>query len=154
MHYTKLPIRVASIEEYCGFDMTTQREHRKADRLVDSEYPKVSKLPSHKRLKSVDEMDIQPRIRGLSQTRSKPAHRFRPQNLARNALILVTLFFVALAVSVEISCHISGDPNPSQDWRVGYDLTPMIDANDIENCRINTFDHWKARSIDRIKILL
>ena len=130
--------------------MTTEREHREAKRLLEREYSNVSELPSHKRLKSVTEMNVKPRIRGLALAKRKMAGRAWTRNLARNALILVTLCFVALAGSVEISCRVNGDPNPNQEWRVGYEITPMIDANDMENCRLNTREHWKARSLDWI----
>ena len=134
--------------------MTTERELRDAKRLVEREYSGVEQLRKGKRLKSLDEMQKRAPTKRLRRNKRRPARIGRKHNPLQYLLILAIVVGTALMVSVEVSCRVNGDPMPHQDWRVGYDYTPMIDATDIENCRINTRILWKERATEWFRDLL
>ena len=133
-------------------------------------------VPLRKRLKGLSEHTGGPRIRGLPV--EKPAQPQRGQASVASkhtvapggymgirrrrksitptkiigALVATTIVIgLVLTVAVEASCRLMGDPDPRQDWRISYELGPMIDAKPIQNCRINTREYWKSEAVARLK---
>ena len=99
-------------------------------------------------------MESGPRVSGLKLTKNQQSRFRRRRKPLQYLFVLMIILGAMLAVSVEISCRVYGDPMPHQDWRVGYEHTPMTDATHTQNCRINTREYWKARSIDWFRDLL